>query len=187
MELLLEKTSYEDFDDWMQDFAKRKRILLSYDSTGIAHSLEVSPRRGAKRIFIAKTSPSGIAFDHECYFSLRKAGNNLQVFPGVVKGPNITASTALLESIILEVQRAWGLKVDPSQDHRNQAIIHEPSGPKHNDESNQYKLPKEQRKELVNQYRSEYAKGNIPNKAAWAENHDICFKTLKRYEAEFPE
>ncbi len=63
-----------------------------------------------------------------------------------------------------------------------------PVGPsKHNDESKQFKLPKEERKNLVNKYRSEYAKGNISNKNTWAENHGICFKTLKRYEAEFPE
>ncbi len=170
MELLLENTSYEDFDDWMQNFAKRKRILLSYDSTGIAHSLEVSPRRGVKRIFIAKTSSSGIAFDHECYFTLRKAGNNLQVFPGVVKGPNITASTALLELIILEVQWAWGLKVDQDP------------------ESYHHKYPKNYRKMIAEKYRSDKRTIGVENQDTWAAmKFEISGRTLRNYLNEFPE
>lgn len=58
---------------------------------------------------------------------------------------------------------------------------------KHNEESNQFKLPKKDREDLVNLFRSERAKGKINNKGAWAEKHGISYKTLKRYEDEFPE
>jgi len=109
MILYLKNTTYQEFDAWLNNKAKKYGYLVSYDEAGLIDDLgdiQIIPKKYYPlRIYLSKIMGKGLVYDHDAVFLVEKVGENIKVCP---KAFSETGGERL-RPILREIQADWML------------------------------------------------------------------------------